>query len=339
MPPIYEIIINEPQDWDKLVKRKLDVVVDPFVWRIGQLFLQGKAAARDNWAAIDSDLGALVNFFDLIVLYDELPAFNYYDTFDFADAADFIDYNDGLGAMVDAEGDKVLVHVDVEHGMYRQAKVAALDQLGRRIDEGPLAAPDSANEILAALDAVRYEWKPRLENVAQKLPEERDQQVARFLLGQLVFAGYAQQTGAPHVLAPRRSAFVTSIGLRARLPQERRESAIYEELGRRIRDAGPGWRIKEQPWTPSFLPLLLKRLDPYKEGPDVLLRRAKELRDSKAVQRYRDLRSKLANDALDSETARSDLTKAADRVSRELRADRKDLELNRRIAVDILPRR
>jgi hypothetical protein len=336
---IYEITISRPEDWDEFSKRKLDVVVDPFVFRIGQLFLQGKAVARDRWEAIESDLGALVRFFDLIVLHDQLPAFNYYDTFDFPpDGRDFAEYNDGLREMVNAGGDKTLVHVDVEHTVYLQAKNAALDQLGRRIDEGPLAAPDSAKEILAALDALRYEWKPKLGTLEEKLPEERDQQLARFLLGQLVFTGYAQQIGAPHVLAPRRSAFVASAALRDPLPQERRANAIYDELGRRIRDAGPGWRINEQPWTPSFLPLLLTRLDPYKEGPDVLLRRAKELRESKAVESYRKSRSKLADDALVSEKARTDLTKAADRVARELRADRRDLEVNRSIAVDILPK-
>ena len=333
---IYEVTISRPEDWDKL--SELGVVVDPFVFRIGQLFLQGKGVARDRWEAIESDLGALVKFFDLIVLHDQLPAFNYYDTFDFPDGRDFVEYNDGLREMVNAEGDETLVHVDVVHAVYLQAKNAALDQLGRRIDDGPLAAPDSAREILAALDAVRYEWKPNLGTLEEKLPEERDQQLARFLLGQLVFTGYAQQIGAPHVLAPRRSSFVASAALRDPLPQERGENAIYDELGRRIRDAGPGWRIKEQPWTPSFLPLLLTRLNPYKEGPDVLLRRAKELRESKAVRSYRESWSKLADDALVSEKARTDLTKAADRVARELRADRKDLEVNRHIAVDILPK-
>jgi len=338
VPPTYDIVIGVPDEWDQLVKRNLDIVVDPFVFRIGQLFLQGQLAARDQWGAIESDMGALVNFFDLIVLHEQLPAFNYYDTFDFDDGGDFYDYNTGLRELVNAGGDETLVHVDVEHQMYRQTKEAALDQLNRRIEEGPLAAPDSAHEILAALDAVRYEWKPSLEEVADKLPGERDQQLARFLLGQLVFAGYAQQTGAPHVLAPQRSAFVACVGLRGQAPRGGGESAIYRELGRRIRDAGPGWRIEEQPWAPSFLPLLLKRLDPYKDGPDVLLRRAKELRDTKAVRRYRELRSALAHDAPESETARSDLTKAADRVARELHEDRKDIELSRQVAVDVLPK-
>ena len=337
VPSIYQILIYKPEDWDQLVERKLDIVVDPFVFRIGQLFLQGREAGRDTWDAIQSDLGALVTFFDLIVLHDMLPAFNYYDTFDFPDGRDFGDFNDGLRAVVNADGDETLVHVDVEHGMYRQTKAAALDQLARHIDDGPLVPPNTAKEILAALDAVRYMWTPNLETLADRFDDDRQQKLARFLLGQLVFAGYAQQTGAPHALAPRRSTFVARAGLRGWLPDGAPESAVFQELGRRIRLAGEGWRIEEQAWTPSFLPLLLRHFDPVKEGPDVLLRRAKELRETKSVRHYRDLRSALVGDAPASAKARGDLTKAADRVARELRADRNDLELTRRVAVAVLP--
>ena len=65
-----------------------------------------------------------LNFFDLLVLHDRLPAFNYPDTFDAA-----LEFRDRLGDVLNVGGDKTLVHVDVEHHMYREAKTAALDQL------------------------------------------------------------------------------------------------------------------------------------------------------------------------------------------------------------------
>jgi hypothetical protein len=341
----YDITIFRPEDWGKLTSQGLDVIVDPFVFRVGQFFLEGKEAGPERWQAIESDLGALVNFFDLVVLYDQLPAFNYPDTFDRPEINQTAEYRDGLGVMLNAEGDKALVHVDVEHMLYRQAKEAALEQLGRRMDEGPFVPPAAADEILRALEAVQYEWEPRLEEVLEpRLPDDRDKRLARFLLGQLVFAGYAQQTGAPHVLAPRRSLFLTAVGLRIGLADgpvhaAMAEKAIYDELARRCRDAGTGWRDDELPWTPSFLPFLLTRINPYREGPDVLLQRAKDLREWKAVKRYRELRKDLmSEDATRSEKARADLAKAADKVADQLQSNREDLELRRNMVVELLPR-
>jgi hypothetical protein len=156
------------------------------------------------------------------------------------------------------------------------------------------------------------------------------------LLGQLVFSGYAQQTGAPHVLSPRRSLLTTAAGMRMDVPRQDAEAVIYKELSRRMRDPGDGWRSQELPWTPSFLPFLLSTIDPFRDGPDVLLRRAKALRESKSVARYRTLRRELTSeDVASSEKARRDLTKAADKIADELRSQRQDLELTQSIATEI----
>jgi hypothetical protein len=82
----YDMHIYGVEAWDELVQRNLGIVIDPLVFRLGQLFLEGKAGADADeyrrWGAIESDIGALVSFFDLVVLHDQLPAFNYHDTFD-----------------------------------------------------------------------------------------------------------------------------------------------------------------------------------------------------------------------------------------------------------------
>jgi len=201
---LYDMHIYGLEAWDDLVQRNLGIVIDPLVFRIGQFFLEGESEAGDDkdrrWRAIESDIGALVNFFDLVVLHDQLPAFNYNDTFDSQ-----FDFDDRLGAVLNTSGDKTLVHVDVEHHMYRAAKEAAIAQLRKRLALGPFVPEPTADEILATLDAIQYEWEPSLEHLETELSGLDQVRLARFLLGQLVFAGYAQQTGAPHVLAPKRS--------------------------------------------------------------------------------------------------------------------------------------
>lgn len=333
----YDMQIHGLEAWDELVRRNLGIVIDPLVFRLGQFFLEGKAEAGVDedrrWGAIESDIGALVSFFDLIVLHDQLPAFNYHDTFD-----GHLDFGDRLGAVLNSPRDKTLVHVDVEHHMYRAAKDAAIDQLRKRLTSGPFVSQAIADDILATLDAIQYEWEPSLERLEPELTTPDQARLARFLLGQLVFSGYAQQTGAPHVLAPKRSLILATVGLRAEGTGETSEAAIYKELGRRFRNAGPGWRSDELPWTPSFLPLLLKRMNRYREGPDVLLQKAKELRSSKQIYQYRKLRDALVSENAErSVEARKELEAAADAVTKFLDSSREELQYFRHLAVEVLP--
>ncbi|MGP4091110.1 hypothetical protein [Streptomyces sp. KR55] len=334
----YDMHIWGLEAWDELAREGLGIVIDPFVFRLGQFFLEGGPLAGTDadarWGAIEDDIGALVSFFDLVVMHDQVPAFNYNDTFDRR-----FDFGDGLGAVLNTGGDKTLVHVDVEHHMYRQAKEAAIEQLGRRLAEGPLVREPAGQEILSTLAAVQYEWEPSLESLEDRLVDSDQMKLARFLLGQLVFAGYAQQTGAPHVLGPKRSRILTTIGLGTEAAASTAEGAIYEELRRRFREAGQGWRNTELPWRPSFLPLLLQRMERYREGPDVLLEQAKELRGKKAVERYRRLQKELVSEeAGESTEARKELEAAANAVARSLDSTREEMHLLRRITVEVLPK-
>jgi hypothetical protein len=331
----YDMHIYGSEAWDELVRRNLGIVIDPLVFRIGQFFLEGQSKSEaDNkrrWSAIKSDIGALVSFFDLVVLYGQLPAFNYHDTFDAK-----LDFGDRLGALLNTRGDKTLVHVDIEHHMYRAAKEAATEQLRKRVVTGPLVPKQTADTILKSLDATQYHWEPSLERLNTEMRTQSEVRLARFLLGHLVFAGYAQQTGAPHVLAPKRSLMLTAVGLgTTAIPKE---AAIYKELGRRCRDGGAGWRIGELPWTPSFLPFLLGKMNRYREGPGVLLQLAKDLRSSNAIQRYQQLRTALVSENAErSEEARKELQAAANAVVKSLDSSRQELEYVKHFVVEILP--
>jgi hypothetical protein len=155
--PIYDVTIYGLEDRTKLAENGWDVIVDPFVLRVGQFFLEGADTGPQRWTAIENDLGALVSFFDLVVLRNQIPAFNYPDTFDRPDISQTLEFRDRLGDVVNADGDKTLVHVDVEHHIYRDAKEAALVQLERRMDEGQFVPEKTADEIVGALTTVGYD--------------------------------------------------------------------------------------------------------------------------------------------------------------------------------------
>jgi len=334
----YDRYIWGQDAWDELVKDGLGLIVDPVVYRLGQLFLEGPEAGHgspsDRWKAIESDIGALFAFFDLIVLHKQLPAFNYDDAFDPGP-----NLGDPLGEVVNTAGDKVIVHVDVEHQMYRLAKDAALKELQARMVDGPFVTTATAREIVNATTTIQYEWSPRLEQLEPAIHGAEEQRVAQFLLGQLVFSGYAQQTGAPHVLAPKRSRLMAGVGLQAARVDASAESEIFDELRRRSKDAGAEWRAEELPWRPSFLPLLVERAQRrrYKSGPDVLLEDAKELRESKAISRYRKAQTELEDESVGATQARKELEAAAENVAKSLDMSREKLRTFRHVTVDMLP--
>lgn len=335
----YDLYIYGQEAWDNLVTRGLDVIIDPLVLRIGQFFLEGPPedpeVAEIRWSLIEHDLGALAAFIDLVVMRRQFPAFNYEDTFDPGP-----NIGDPLGDLVNTAGDKVLYHVDVEHHMYRKAKEAALQELQRGIVRGGVVTEGVADEIIRTTTAMKYEWSPSLETLADHLPTEKDERIARYLLGQLVFAGYAQQTGAPHVLSPGRSRLTAAVGVGSAQARVRDEASIYDELRRRSSDAGSGWRMRELPWTPTFLPYLVQQMQGqrFRAGPDVLLERAKELRETSALERYRVLRRDfLSGDVADSGEAQSVFEDVASAIARSLNTDRGRLESFRQLAVEVVP--
>ncbi|UQX89268.1 hypothetical protein M6D93_04505 [Jatrophihabitans telluris] len=331
------LTIASPLEWSALGARGLGVIVDPVIFRMGQIFLKGRAAAgalaEQQSAAITDDLASLVTFFDLLVLHEQLPAFNYTSTFDIG-----LNFDQSLGALLNQDR-QVIVPVDVQWQAYSSTKAAAIGQFRRQLANGPFLPAGTAQDILNGIKQIEYEWEPNLEGLQNDLPDPEQVRLAQFMVGVLVFAGYAQQSGVPHVLSPRRSRLVAAAGLGDGRADDQAEAAIYQELARRFRLAGDGWRDQQLPWTPSFLPYLLSRLNPLRDGPDVLLSRALDLRDSPAVARYRRLRAAaLSGSGDDSAAARQELTAAADSVAKALDSDRGELEMTRYLAVDLLPK-
>jgi hypothetical protein len=80
-------------------------------------------------------------------------------------------------------------------------------------------------------------------------------------------------------------------------------------------------------------------MNPYREGPDVLLEQAKELRSSNAIQEYRKWRHALVSEnAQRSDEGRKELQAAADELVRALDSNREELEYLGHLTVEILPK-
>jgi hypothetical protein len=74
----YDKAIAEPKDRDDI-----GVVVDPLVYRNRPAVSRGWDCRWERSMGRDfDDLGALMSFFDLVVMHDKLPAFTCSDAFD-----------------------------------------------------------------------------------------------------------------------------------------------------------------------------------------------------------------------------------------------------------------
>jgi hypothetical protein len=306
--------------------RASGTIVDPCIYRLGQFFLQGAAGpdSERRWSAIENDLSAVVTFFDLLVLNERLPAFNYTDTFDSR-----LDFSESLGHLVNVDGDQAVVPVNVEYGPYVESKWVALDELRGRLAGGPFLPRTTVADIRANLTELEYQWEPGLFaapttvmgaqvqsiNLESEVPQD-EHWITRYLLGHLVFSTYAQQSGMTHVLSARRSRHLAAAGLRFPAASEAAESEIFSALRKRVIGGGGGWRYDEMPWTPSFLPWLAQTQRPD-DGPDVLLKRARDMHDARSVSRYRRLLA-AAMVADDAKNAKAELKAAADEVADEL---------------------
>src|SRR5437868_408586 len=79
------IFVKETSDWQQLSRQGLETVVDPMVFRCGELFLQGAKGANDpetTWDLLTANIHAIGMFFDCLILNEKLPVFNYAATFD-----------------------------------------------------------------------------------------------------------------------------------------------------------------------------------------------------------------------------------------------------------------
>jgi hypothetical protein len=317
---VEKLVIGDASDWQKI--HPGDVVIDPMVLRYGEVFLAGARAAGERastkWRAVAGDVGGLLLFFDQIMLRERIPVFNYGDTFDAG-----LNLAERVLAGVN-QNEEILVEVDVQYEPYRLAKSAALDQVREVLDErGPLPADDLSRELIRHLSVFEYDWNP---NVAELgLQDERQQRLASFLVGGLVFGAYAQQTGAPHVLQPKRSRLFTAFSLRSENASDLFDENLFGELAKVVRASGG--TAGDIP-SLSFVPTLLARGSAGETAMDVL-DRALAFRSLPAMREYRRQLAALfgewAREGRISQRTRRSLKRLTDRVARELGVSSEDL--------------
>jgi hypothetical protein len=290
----HDIEVASTDDWAQLFRNRLDLIVDPMILRAGDVFLRGRAGAtatlsnRDPvaiWAALTSDIGSLISFFDQLVLTDALPVIDYGVTFDSALKYDTPWLCTQVNEAFDA---KVLHTVHVYGDASRQARAAALAQL----PICPRPAGELEYSVRKHLNALDYEWRPDLGEIEARYGEAQAA-IQRFLYGGLVFGAFAQACGATHLLQPKRACLSLALALNWPTSQDGDEAALYAELRRRIASS-PETRDLEIQFVglPSVLPYLLSKVQ-HDASPMQLLAEARTLRSSGPLRDYRQWRREL----------------------------------------------
>lgn len=268
------IEIKHEEDWQELIRQELTTVLDPMIFRCGELFLSGPKKDTDNsatWDLLDKNIHAIAMFFDFLILAEKLPVFNYGDTFDAG-----LNFDQRVLARIN-DYETVLFDVDVTYAAYHSIKNAALAQL-RDVFAGPqkIIKPELAQEVLAELSTSEYKWSPSLGGI--ELADDRLVKLSQFLLGGMIFCGYAQQLGSEHILQPKRSRLFLAVSLRTKSASFGFEEELFRELRART-----NVRCVDLPWRPSLFPYLLSKAN----DPLEMLCIAAELRASSEVRDYR----------------------------------------------------
>jgi hypothetical protein len=114
--------------------------------------------------------------------------------------------------------------------------------------------------------------------LGNELESEEARRLAAFLLGGLIFGGYAQQMESEHFLQPKRSRLFLAVSLHAESARYSFEDALFAEL-----KANANTPCEDLPWRPTFFPYLLDRVN----KPTEILEEVIRLRNSAEVVDYR----------------------------------------------------
>jgi hypothetical protein len=268
-----KITISQESEWTKLTDQSIETVVDPMVYRCGELFTKGAKKARADKFSEISDLlikniYSIGTFFDCMILYDKLPVFNYADTFD---------SQHNFGDLISPElndKEQVFFDVDVTYGAYRQIKDKTLEELGTIYKGENKISAKLVKDILKELAWAEYNWTPHLEQLEQQIKDSDELKLARFLLGGLIFGKYAEKIGGEHLLQPKRSELLVSLSLNK---MNTKKFDLFEELKKNFVES------EDIPWRPTFFPYLLSRSNSAKGILDEVIR----LRKTSEVKDYR----------------------------------------------------
>jgi len=289
--PAGAIRIESDADWALLTRRGLTTVLDPMVFRAGEIFLRGRSghALGDGpavpldearaWDFLDKNLLALGFFLDALILNERLPLFNYGDTFDM-----HLNFEQRSFAVFNDSGRPAIETVDVTWSAYMPIKEGALDTLAERLGaDRPAAAGDAlthaeAQSIVDELSHAEFQWDiglgPQLE---ARLTSDLDRRLGRFLLGGMIFGGYADRLQSEHWVQPKRARLLVQATAGRGAATRDDERALFAWLAERY--GLPALTT----WQPTFLHHVLQEATSLRDIPRIVAR----LRASGAVADYR----------------------------------------------------
>jgi hypothetical protein len=237
------------QEWAKMFADcNLDVVPDPMVMRVADLFIGGKPFAVQSkldpdevWSAIESNADGLISFFHLLMTRERIPLIDYEYTFNTTN--------------FQALGD---IAVPLHPPAYTDIKGRAMNELAkldlRRIPQERL--DELTYRRKEELRAVGYEWFP--DPGPQFAGDSRI--LGTILLGGLIFGAYAQISGSDHVLQSTRNALLLELTQPAEGPLwgAWQEAELFERLNAVVStDPRLSYRYRELP--PTILPYLIEK--------------------------------------------------------------------------------
>jgi hypothetical protein len=299
--PIDPLVVADIAGWDKL-RGSVDVVVDPFVLRVAELFLAEPGSrtqdADAEWQVIERNVDALIAFFDAVVLYDRIPVFDYWITWDHERKPDEPLPVPFLGL---AARNRVLP-VTLKREACEDIKLIAMAKAkSAQIDE------QVAQEIDEDLATTGWRWKPDRaaaqgwrfggDDVAWETtdhPDELENRVRRLrnvVRGFEIFHGYGAMLGVDYILPPRRARQLLQAryNLRAKT-----EDTLFAELRRHaaevVPDSESDTSVYDVARRPSFLALVVDELvaeHGTRVTPQDLLTRAQKVRGEPNVKAYR----------------------------------------------------
>jgi hypothetical protein len=284
------ITIASESDWKQLADQGVNAVLDPMVVRCGELFLRGVKEAtfpEAVWDLLEANIHGVAMFFDRLVLDEKIPIFNYGDTFDMR-----LNFDQRVFSRIN-DYDNALYDINTGFGpdcQYDQVKRAALAELAKVYDGTHRVSQNLASDILGELSAAEYEWSPSLYGLPYVPEPENERRLAAFLLGGLIFGGYAQRIEGDHVLAPKRSRLFLAVALGKDSVGRLIEENLFAELKSRSH-----FHSEDLPWTPSLFPYLLSKA----RVPLDLIELVAKLRKTTEVREYRRWLREVLRDAQD----------------------------------------
>lgn len=288
------IHVRDVDDWNRLIRRNLTTVVDPMVFRAGEIFLRGRSGQAfgsspavpikesQAWDFLDKNLLALGFFFDALILNEQLPIFNYGDTFDV-----YLNFAERSFAALNDSDQPALAPVNVHWDAYMPIKQRAIAVLRDRLRHqeqcgGPWLPTKEAQAVVDELSQTEFQWDISMgADLEGLLPTDLDRRLGRFLLGAMIFGEYADRMQSEHWLQPKRAGlFARAVG-GGDAPSRESEQQLFEWLAQKF----------ELPalscWQPTFLHHILAQAKSLNDVPKIINR----LRGSGAVRDYRNWRS------------------------------------------------